>query len=487
MHLLLRLLACAGLGLAAAVAFAQPSAPTPDRPNVLFILADDLGWGDLGCYGHPQIRTPNLDRLARQGTLFTQFYVNGSVCSPSRCAFFTGQYPSRHRIHGHYATPELNTSRGMSQFLDPAVPNLPRLLRSAGYATAHIGKWHLGSNSGGPEPAAYGFDYVGTSEKGGANGPEDDPYFRARSTALFVDEAIAWLKGRRDTPFYLQLWTLVPHATLNPTPEQMKPYARLRAGGPNFPHASAAEIFYASVTDLDTQVGRLLDALDELKLADRTLVVFSSDNGPEDIHVGNAGHSGIGSAGPFRGRKRSLYEGGVRVPGLIRWPGRVPAGRIDDTSIVAGVDLLPTVCRLAGVTVPSGHALDGEDQSDVFTAASRPRRTPLFWEWRFRIAGEPFHHSPQLAVRDGDWKLLLNPDRSRVELYDLRRDPGQVDNVASGNTEVVDKLSARALAWQRTLPPGPLDPGAGQVNVRLPTSPPLAPKQAAGKGKQAKK
>src|SRR6187402_153486 len=141
-----------------------------ERPNVIFILADDLGWSDLGCYGNTVVKTPNLDRLAREGTLFTQFYVCGSVCSPSRCAFFTGQYPSRHRIHGHYATPEQNSARGMSQFLDPTTPNNAALLKRAGYTTAHVGKWHLGSNSGGPEPDKYGFDFVGTSESGGANG-----------------------------------------------------------------------------------------------------------------------------------------------------------------------------------------------------------------------------------------------------------------------------------------------------------------------------
>lgn len=448
----------ASLGLAA-------EAP---KPNVLFILADDLGWGDLGCYGHPHIKTPNLDRLAKEGTLFTQFYVNGSVCSPSRCAFFTGQYPARHKIHGHYATREQNESRGMSQWLEPTVPNVPTLLKSVGYATAHIGKWHLGSNSGGPPPDKYGFDFVGTSESGGANGPANDPYFRAKSTALFVDEAIRFVEANKSRPFYLQLWTLVPHATLNPTDEQVKPYARFRAGGPNFPHRSAAENFYASVTDLDTQIGRLLKALDELGLAGNTLILFSSDNGPEDIHINNAGHSGIGSAGPFRGRKRSLYEGGVRVPGIIRWPGHVPAGAIDDTSVVAAVDWLPTACKLAGVTVPAEHKLDGENMSDVFLGKPRARSTPLMWEWRFRIAGEPFHHSPQLAIRDGDWKLLLNPDRSRVELYDLKRDFTQLNNVAEQHPEVVVRLSERVLTWQKELPSGPRDPGAGQMNYTLP-------------------
>jgi N-acetylgalactosamine-6-sulfatase len=459
------LVSCVVLCLAAATCSAA------ERPNFVFILADDLGWGDLACYGHPHIKTPHLDRLAKSGTLFTSFYVNGSVCSPSRCAFFTGQYPARHRIHGHYATREQNEARGMSNWLDPAVPNVARLLKDSGYATAHVGKWHLGSDSGGPPPEKYGFDFTGTLERGGVDGPARDPYFRARSTALFVDESLRFIEEHKDRPFYLQLWTLVPHATLNPTPEQMEPYRQFRAAGKEFLHASAAQIFYASVTDLDAQIGRLIDGLEKLGLREKTLILFSSDNGPEDIHVRNAGHRGVGSAGPFRGRKRSLYEGGVRVPGIVSWPGHVPAGRIEDDAILAGVDWLPTVCHLAGAAIPADHRLDGENASDVLLGTSRPRKAPLAWEWRFRIAGEPFHHSPILAIRDGRWKLLLNPDRSRVELYDIPRDPTELSNQAQHQPEVVERLSAQALAWQKELPEGPLDPGAGQSDYPWPKAP----------------
>jgi N-acetylgalactosamine-6-sulfatase len=459
--------ACACCGHAAAAA----GQPAPPRPNIIFILADDLGWGDLGCYGHPHIKTPHLDRLAREGTLFTHFYVNGSVCSPSRCAFFTGQYPARHRIHGHYSTRAQNEARGMSNWLEPAVPNVARLLRDAGYATAHVGKWHLGNNAGGPATEKYGFDFVGTTEVGSAAGPPGDPHFRARSTALFVDEALRFVDAHKAGPFYLQLWTLVPHATLNPTDEQMRPYAQFRAGGRNFAHASAAEIFYASVTDLDAQIGRLVAGLEKRGLAQNTLVFFSSDNGPEDIHVRNAGHSGIGSAGPFRGRKRSLYEGGVRTPGIAWWPGHVPAGRVENEAVVAGVDWLPTICRLAGATVPADHRLDGEDTSDVLLGKSRPRGKPLVWEWRFRVLGEPFHHSPMLAIREGPWKLLLNPDRSRLELYDIPRDPTELANLADKHPQIVERLAAQALAWQRELPPGPLEPAAGKNDYPWPAAP----------------
>lgn len=433
------------------------------RPNFIFILADDLGWSDLGCYGHAQLKTPNIDRLAKEGTLFTQFYVNGSVCSPSRCAFLTGQYPARHKIHGHYAEHTLNATRGMNHWLDPKVPNVAALLQKSGYATAHFGKWHLGHGEGAPSPNEYGFDETRTVNANGPTWDEPDLTFRAKSSAAIVDETIRFITAHKDKPFYVNAWMLIPHALLNPSEEQMKPYEYLNPGGKDFPIKSAAQIFYGSVTDMDKHVGRLLKALDELGLAENTMVFFSSDNGPEDIHVSNAGHSGVGSAGPFRGRKRSLYEGGIRVPGIIRWPGKIPAGKIDDTSVVSAVDWLPSVVKLAGVKIPDGHKLDGEDLSDVFLGHSRARVTPLFWEWRFRIAGEPYHHSPMLSIREGDWKLLLNPDRSRVELYEIKKDLTQLNNVAEKHPEIVARMSETILAWQKELPPGPTDPGVGKT------------------------
>jgi N-acetylgalactosamine-6-sulfatase len=444
-----------------------PAAPAPRRPNIIFILADDLGWADLGCYGNRQIQTPNLDRLARQGTLFTQFYVDGSVCSPSRTAFMTGHFPARHRVHGHFALPEQNTARGMPQWLDAGVPTVTSLLHKAGYRTAHFGKWHLGNGEGAPEPGAYGFDSYRTINGNGPTWEERDPFFRAKSTGLIVDETIRFIEANRDRPFCVNVWTLVPHAPLNPTDEQMAPYQHLQPG-PNVPYKGAPQIYYASVSDLDRQVGRLLDRLDALGLAGNTLVLFSSDNGPEEILVTNASHSGVGSPGPFRGRKRSLYEGGVREPFLVRWPGHVPAGEVDDQSVVTAVDFLPTLCKLAGVTLPSSVSLDGEDIGDILGGKPRPRVKPIMWEWRFNIAGHILNRSPILAIRDGKWKLLLNPDGSRVELYDIPSDPSELDNVADRNREVVQRLSQTVLSWQKTLPPGPRDPGAGRSDYPWP-------------------
>lgn len=455
-------------GLAALpLARAQASLPPP---NIIFILADDLGWGDPACYGNPYIKTPNLDRLAREGSLFTQFYVNSPVCSPSRTAFMTGQYPAHHRIHGHLAAPELNARRDMPDFLDPNVVMLPRLLQKAGYATAAIGKWHLGSGPGAPPPREYGFDFVRThvsNDTSWAARVKSDPYFWARCTPLIVDETLRFIEHNRQRPFYANVWTTLPHAPLHPADEDMAPYRRF---GPQqaAPYRGAREIYYASVTHLDRELGRLFDKLDKWGLAGNTLLVFSSDNGPEDIFIANAGHSGVGSPGPFRGRKRSLYEGGVRVPFLVRWPKRVPARRVDNDSVITAVDFLPTMARLAGAEPPSGWRLDGEDRSGALLGTSSKRTKPILWEWRFNVAAHPWNRSPILSIRDGDWKLLMNPDRSRVELYDIPRDPVEQNNLADRNPAVVRRLSETVLAWQKKLPAGMMDPGAGRNDYPWP-------------------
>jgi N-acetylgalactosamine-6-sulfatase len=430
------------------------------RPNFVFIFADDLGWGDLGCYGNRQIKTPNLDRLARQGTLLTQFYVSGSVCSPSRAAIMTARFPAHLGIHGHFATHEQNERRAMPNWLDPALPSVTKLLRSAGYTTGHFGKWHLGSGQGAPDPGAYGIDVHRTRVSSGPQlAGHGDPYFRARSSAQIVDHAIAFIEEHRDEPFYVNVWSLVPHATLHPTPEQMEPYGRYAPRG--VPYKGVKQIYYASVTDLDTQIGRLVNRIDELGLGEDTFVIFSSDNGPEDLDINNAVHSGIGSTGPFRGRKRSLYEGGVRVPFIVRCLGRTPAGRVDNETVAAGVDWLPTICRLAGVDGPDEADLDGEDVSRALLGRPVQRRKPLMWEWRFRVFGDMVHKCPMLAIRQGRWKLLMNPDRSRVELYDIPNDPTELDNVADRHDAVVQELSEKVLVWQKTLPKGAVEKIAG--------------------------
>jgi N-acetylgalactosamine-6-sulfatase len=440
------------------------------RPNVVFIFADDLGWGDLGCYGNQEVRTPNLDQLAAEGSLFTQFYVNGSVCSPSRTAFLTGHYPARHKVHGHFASDQQNQDRGMPNWLDTSATNVTRLLKEAGYATAHFGKWHLGSGKGAPSPKEYGIDdFVtagGNRFTSGTRWAHSDPYFRAHSTDSIVDEAIRFMKENRDKPFYINAWTLLTHATLHPTDEQLELYKRFAPS--SVPYKAAKQIYLASVTALDSAVGRLIKSLDELGLSENTLVIFSSDNGPEDINIRNAGHSGVGSAGPFRGRKRSLYEGGLRMPFIVRWSNRVPAGLINSTSVLTAVDFLPTVCQLAGVRLPSGYRPDGEDISDILLGDQRARSRAIMWEWRFRVHGHVLHRSPQLSIREGKWKLLMNPDKSRIELYDIPRDPSELQNLVEAQPQVVEFMSQRLLAWQKTLPEGPVDPLSGRNNYPWP-------------------
>ena len=445
------------------------------KPNIVFILADDLGWGDLGCYGNARVKTPNLDGLAKGGTLFTQFYSNGSVCSPSRVAFMTSHFPARQGVHGHFWTHEQNKKRGMPDWLNPKVPTVTSLLKSGGYATAHYGKWHLGNGDDAPAPTEYGIDDARTMNSKKPDWEWEDTFI-AGCSALFVDEALRFVRANRDKPFYVNLWLLAPHAPLFPTEEQMSPYNHL-SSGKGAKHKAAATVYYSIVADLDAQVGRLLKELETLGLAETTLILFSSDNGPEDIYLPEAGHSGVGSSGPFRGRKRSLYEGGVRMPFIARWPGHIPAGRVDKTSVLAAVDFLPTLGKIAGVPLPGDAMLDGEDVSDILLGQSRPRKLPLFWEWRFAIFGGPLNSSPILAVREGDWKLLLNPDRSRVELYDIVRDGSELDNAAKEHPEIVERLAKKALDWQATLPKGPMDESAGKVDYLWPMGPKDAPKQ----------
>jgi N-acetylgalactosamine-6-sulfatase len=435
------------------------------RPNVIFIFGDDWGWGDFGCYGHRHIKTPNIDRLAKEGVLFTQFYVNASVCSPSRVSFMTGHFPARHGVHAHLTKrPEFNKKRGVVNYLDPKAVTVTSLFKKAGYVTAHYGKWHLGTTEDSPEPGEYGIDNYRIVTGNGPTWPKGEPGWWAKSTGIFVDKTIEFIEANREKSFYVNTWLLDTHAVLDPTEEQMQPYANF--GPPQHAskkHKGALQIYYAAATNADKQIGRLLDKLDELGLSENTIIVFSTDNGPEDIHVKNSSHSGVGSAGPFRGRKRSIYEGGVRMPFIIRWPGGgVPAGKVDKTTILSGVDFLPSICKFAGVELPKGLNPDGEDMTEALLGKPKRRTKPLMWEWRYEVTGDSINKSPILAIRDGEWKLLMNPDRSRVELYNIPKDPMEVDNLVVQYPEIVKRLSERLLKWRASLPQGPVHELAGK-------------------------
>ena len=456
------------------------AAESPKKPNVIFVLTDDQGWNDAHFAGHPYVKTPNLDRLASQSTWFRQFYVAATVCSPSRCAFMTGHFPSRHFIHGHIADEASNATRSMPNFLDPAVATLPKLLRANGYATAHFGKWHLGHGQGAPLPSEYGIDVSKTvvSNDTAFDEARKDPYFWAKSTGLIVDEAIRFIREHKGQPFYLNVWTLLPHAPLKPTPEQLKVYESLqpKADDPGFGPwmrkylgeakdlKSQMQVFCASLTNLDTELGRLFAALDELKLADNTIVFYSSDNGAEDYRIGNAANAGVGNTGPLRARKRSMYEGGVRTFGLVRWPGHVAAGRVDETSVVSGVDFLPTICKLTGTSLPASVQPDGEDMSDIWLGNSRPRTKSLHWEWLFRVWGDDYL-PPMLSIRDGEWKLFVAHDGSHAQLFNIPKDISEEHDVAAAHPEIVQSLTSKALAWAKSLPASPVRDKATQTGL----------------------
>jgi N-acetylgalactosamine-6-sulfatase len=440
-----------------------------DRPNIVIFLADDLGWGDLGCYGNQRKRTPNLDKLAAQGILFTQFYQGGSVCSPSRATLLTSRFPAELKIHGHFATQEQNKARAMPNELSPQTPTLPHFLKQAGYRTIHIGKWHLGN----PKPTTdalqeYGFDetYLFNSNiPSDGEGPK-----RPDSSRIFVDDAIRAISAVKDQPFYAQVWFFDTHAPLIPPAELREPYRNKRLTPDGF--TTPYEVFSAALTELDKQIGRLLTFLEDSGLADNTIVIFSSDNGPEDITIANAAWSGIGSTGPLRGRKRSLYEGGIRLPFIVRWNGNIPSGQVNNRSVISGADLLPTLTSLAGVELPNEvkKTLRGENITDALKGNKQfTRSKPLFWEWRFRIANHLWNRSPILAIRESQWKLLLNPDRSRIELYDIPNDPSEQNNVAEKYPDIVTKLSEKVLTWQKTLPEGPYEPASGKNDYPFPT------------------
>jgi len=433
--------------LLAAITLAQAAPATP--PNIVFIFADDWGWGDLSSHGHPWLKTPHLDRLAREGTDFHQFNVLNPVCSPSRAAALTGMFPSRFGIHQHFAAPALNLARNMPDWLDPRAPSLPRFLKQAGYRTAHFGKWHLTNRDthGAPAPTAYGFDEFAIFN-GGAEAASADLH-------ATPENAVTFIHANKDRPFFVNVWLHESHLPHVPTPASLEKWKHLD---------EQKRVYAAVITDGDNAVGRVLDALEAAGVAQNTLVLFSSDNGPEstapatqqksrDDDAGAAGYGGyysVGSSGGLRGEKRSLYEGGVRVPFLVRWPGHTPAGTKNDTTAFTAVDLLPTLCGAAGVTLPPDYRGDGENLLAALKGQPVRRTRPIFWEWTGKAAEPDWW--PRLAVREGDWKLVLTADAKRVALHRLTTDRAEAIDVAQDQPEIVARLTQLALDWKATLP-----------------------------------
>ncbi|MEM7453486.1 MAG: sulfatase-like hydrolase/transferase [Planctomycetota bacterium] len=428
-----------------------------ERPNIIFIFADDWGWGDLGCHGHPYIKTPNIDRLAAEGTDFHRFTVASGVCSPSRTAVMTGHFPARYNIDGHFAWVPSNARRGMPDWLSPDAPLLSRFLQQSGYATAHFGKWHLSNNMipDSPLPSEYGYDEYGAFNCAGEQMPVHED---ARNAVAFIEKC-----HRQQNPFFINLWIHEPH-----TPFHTVPKYRWR-----FRELEERDNIYASVlSHADDRIGEVLDTLDRLGLAENTLVIFSSDNGParaanpvelELMHdtATGAGY-GIGGAmgvtGGRKGYKGALFEGGIGVPFIARWPGRIAAGEIDDSTLISAVDLLPTFCELAEVGLPDDYVPDGLSQVAALTGTPQSvRRKPLFWKMdsHWPIPNNRPYHWVSYAVVHRQWKLLANSDGDYLELYDIASDPMEETDLSSENQEIVAELVEQLEQWKSTLPDNP--------------------------------
>lgn len=443
-------------------------AAAPERPNVVFIFIDDLGYGDLSCTGNRDVQTTNMDRLAAEGGRLTQFYVNSPICSPSRVAVTTGQYPARHLIHSYLASRKRNRARGMRDFLDPKAPCIARAFHEAGYATAHFGKWHMGGGrdvDDAPHPEAYGFDESLVSFEGlgdrilppGGLSKQSERLGQGKivhvakheQTEICVDRSIDFIRRHREGPFYLHLWLNDVHDGHDPRKDRLKEYERFKAN-------PFVQRFYAVLDEMDRQIGRLVDAIDSLELAERTLIVLTSDNGPTAWpHYYKQGHAPPGSTAGFRGRKWSLYEGGIRMPLIARWKGRIPAHTVNEETVMAAVDLFPTLAKLAGIDVPDVE-FDGEDLGAALLGQTPARARPIFWEYgrddTYLQPADARDRSPNLAMRDGRWKLLVNADGSGMELYDFSEDTSETRNVAGEHPEVARRLSEKLLAWRRSLP-----------------------------------
>ncbi len=436
------------IGLSAMTAFAAEVGGTGRKPNVIVILTDDQGTIDAHCFGASDLATPGIDSLAARGVKFTQFYAAAPVCSPSRAGLLTGRYPVRAGVPGN-----VSSKRG-----DAGMPTtqvtIAETFRAAGYLTAHIGKWHLGYT---PEtmPNGQGFDHS-FGHMGGCidnyshffywSGPNrhdlwrngTEIYRQGRFFAdLMLEEAVDFIERNRERPFLIYFAMNMPHYPYQGDEKWLKHYEEL-----SYPR----NLYAAFVSTLDTRIGALIRAIDELGLREDTIIVFQSDHGHScEIRA----HGGGGNAGPYRGAKFSLFEGGIRVPAIISWPGHLPEGVTRD-QIGHGCDWLPTVAELAGVPLVN-RDIDGKSLTKVIRSAAAPSpHDVLHW-----TIGKSW------AVRSGDWKLLGNPrDTSNKApltaadkrfLVNLVKDPGEMKNVAAEHPDVVRRLEAAHVAWQQSL------------------------------------
>ena len=388
------------------------SIPALDRPNIIVFLTDDQGWGDLGCYGHPRILSPNVDQFAREGLRLTQCYSACSVCSPSRSAILTGRTPYRNGVWRwipeespyHLRTTEIT---------------IASLLQQNGYDTCHAGKWHLNgkfNSTEQPQPNHHGYDHWFATQNNAAPNHLNPKNFvrngqsvgqmQGTSSSLCAEEAIQWLKARPDQnkPFFLTVWTHEPHQPIESAQEFLDLYRDIED--------SDVRQHHGNVSQMDAAFGKLMKAVDDMGYRDQTFVIFTADNGPEGD--GLSGRT-RGSTGGLRGRKRHSHEGGIRVPGIVRWPGKVKPGSTSDTPVI-GTDIFSTLCEITGIAPPKDRVIDGASITPVFQGMPIQRTQPLYW--RNHLAPENY----RVALRDGDWKIIGSDDLSSFELYNIRED-----------------------------------------------------------------
>lgn len=434
-------------------------------PNVVVVFIDDMGWSDLSCFGGTDVTTEQIDRLANEGIRFTNFYVNSPICSPSRVALTTGHYPARHRITSYLAKRQLNSERGMAQWLDPGSVTLPRMLSEGGYRCGHFGKWHMGGQRDvgeAPLITEYGFEasltnfeglgprllplcdaYDGSPVKrhdlGSADlgrGPiewVDRSQISSRFVAAaieFIDESVA-----REQPFYVNLWPDDVHSPFFP-PEALRGDADKRS------------LYLAVLKSMDEQLGTLFDRIEsDEKLRANTLILLCSDNGHEP---------GAGSPGPLRGAKGNLYEGGIRSPLIVWGPGLIdPAavGTVNENTILSSVDLVSSLINLCQVNPPEDYRGDGEDLlAALLGKTSAQRISPLYWRRPPDRPGPAKAPFPDLAIRDGEWKLLSALDGGQEQLYNLREDRAEQHNLAAERPKIVRRLKQLLLDWNAALP-----------------------------------
>jgi len=400
-------------GMAAEKAFAaeQP-------PNFVVFLTDDQGWGDLGSYGNPVLKTPNLDAFARQGMRFTQCYAGSAFCSPSRSAILTGRTPYRNGVFTWI--PEQDEVH-----LRRSEITIATLLHERGYNTCHVGKWHLNgyfNSPKQPQPNDHGYDHWFATQNNAAPNHKNPTNFvrngepvgplHGFSSILVAEEGVNWLRTKRDPkrPFFITIWTHEPHLPIESDPKFMALYE----GDPDLKQ------HHGNISQMDHAFGIVMRALDDLQLAENTFVIFTSDNGPEGRLDDNGMPLGRnkrtrGSTGGLRGRKRDVYEGGIRVPGIVRWPGHVRSGSVSDEPVI-GSDIFATICEIADIPVPQDRTIDGASMLPALAGKPIQRSVPLYW--RCNIA-----RGPKTAMRIGDWKILADEALTKFELYNVQQDP----------------------------------------------------------------